>query len=76
MDKHRDLSIMKQDGILGPDGTEMGAVKNEMKLIANSPSAGKVDAGHHSTASAGLVMATEHQQQFQHILSAQQVVPC
>ena len=39
---HRALSILRQVGILSADGSIMRAVKNGMKLIANSPSAAKV----------------------------------
>ena len=40
---HGAFSILKQIGILSPDGTKTRAVKNVMKLIANSLSAAKVD---------------------------------
>ena len=39
---HRASSILKQIGILSPDGTKARAVKNVMKLIANSLSVAKV----------------------------------
>ena len=39
---HGAFSILKQIGILSPDGTKVRAVKNVMKLIANSLSATKV----------------------------------
>ena len=39
---HGAFSILKQIGILSPDGTKAMAVKNVMKLIANSPSVAKV----------------------------------
>ena len=39
---HGAFSILKQIGILSPDGTQTRAVKNVMKLIANSLSVAKV----------------------------------
>ena len=39
---HKACSILKQIGRLSPDSTKARAVKNVMKLIANSPSAAKV----------------------------------
>ena len=39
---HGAFSILKQIGILSPDGTKARAVKNVMKLIANSLSVAKV----------------------------------
>ena len=39
---HGAFSILKQVGILSPDGTKARAVKNAMKLIANSLSVAKV----------------------------------
>ena len=39
---HGAFSILKQVGILSPDGTKARAVKNVMKLIANSLSVAKV----------------------------------
>ena len=39
---HRAYSILKQTGILSPDGTKARAVKNIMKLIANSQSVAEV----------------------------------
>ena len=38
---HGAFSILKQIGILSPDGTKARAVKNVMKLIANTLSAAK-----------------------------------
>ena len=38
---HRASSILKQTGILSPDGSKARAVENVMKLIANSLSAAK-----------------------------------
>ena len=38
---HGAFSILKQIGILSPDGTKARAVKNVMKLIANSLSVAK-----------------------------------
>ena len=40
--RHGAFSILKQIGILSPDGTKATAVKNVMKLIANSLSVAKV----------------------------------
>ena len=39
---HGAFSILKQIGILSPDGTKARAVKNVTRLIANSPSVAKV----------------------------------
>ena len=39
---HGACSILAEVGILSPDGTKARAVKNLMKLIANSPGAAKV----------------------------------
>ena len=39
---HGACSILKEVGILSPDGIIARAVKNVMKLIANSPGAAKV----------------------------------
>ena len=39
---HGAVSILKQIGILSPDGTKARAVKHVMKLIANSLSVAKV----------------------------------
>ena len=39
---HGAFSILKQIGILSPDGTKARAVTNVMKLIANSQSVAKV----------------------------------
>ena len=39
---HGACSILKEVGILRPDGIKARAVKNVMKLIVNSPGAAKV----------------------------------
>ena len=40
--RHGAISLLKEAGILSPDGPEVRAVENVMKLIANSPYAAKV----------------------------------